>query len=168
MAFKMTFNKEEMKGMTPVPAGLYEVRFAGFNPKISEKKDSVNFNISGEIIGHPEFEGRKVFANLNTKIPGFIQDAVHSFGLEMHQTGPEEYAIPGQFDADKGKFKEDDPSTWTYAGPLTGKTAKWEVGEDEYQGKKKNVVRAFLCKVPTCAEKFPDISHSSDMARKKS
>lgn len=177
MAFQFKMNQEELSGPKPVPPGVYTVRFVQFKPKMSKKKedgsggDSLNFNAEVEIVGG-EYDGRKLFAGLNTKIPTWIQDFVHSFGVEMSPTGEvdpkgnPEYTIPGIFDAEPATFNEHDPSTWKYAGPLVGKTAQWEVGIKTYQGKEQNEPRQFICAVDKCNEKFPWILHAKDMKSK--
>lgn len=166
MAFKMNFNQEELKGVQPVPAGLYKVRLEGFKPKASKNGDSTNLNAEVTIVGGGEFDGKKLFAGLNSKIPNWIQDFVHSFGLEMEDQLSDNPSIPGVWDADPSTFKADDPSTYKYAGPLLGRVAEWEVGMGEYQGKAKNEIRQFICAVPDCASRFPLISHTKDMQRR--
>jgi hypothetical protein len=168
MAFQMRYNKEELKGQQPVPAGLYTVVFVGFKPKMSKSGDTVNLNPIVKITGHPDYSNRNVFTSLNSSIPQFIQDFCHSFGLEMEDQMGEEPTLPGVFDADKGIFKEDDLSTWRYAGPLTAQTAQWELGLRDYQGTMQQSVRKFICKVPDCVHRFPFIKHSNDMDKKSS
>jgi hypothetical protein len=161
------FNKSEFKDMPAVPQGLYTVRFVDFKPKISAKGNSLNYNPVVEISEHedPDLIGRKIFTPLNSSISKYIQDFVHSYGLLMEETGPDELAIPGVFDASPD-FNEEDPSTWKYEGPLTGRTAQWEIGIHDYMGKVKNDVVRFECAVPNCAQLYLDISHSQDMRRK--
>ncbi len=163
----MKFNQESLKGPEPVPAGVYTVRFESFKPQLSKNKDSINLNAKAVIVGHGDLDGRVIFAGLNSKIPNWTQDFVHSFGLEMEDQLGTDPSIPGVFDGDPVKFKEDDPSTWTYKGPLLGRTAKWEVGTREYEGRLSNEPRQFICAVPGCATKFPEIKHSKDMGSKK-
>jgi hypothetical protein len=169
MTFKMSYSKEELKGLEPVPAGLYNVMFAGFKPKISEKKDSLNFNGQVKIIGQPDLANRFIFASLNTKIAAFIQDFVHSFGLPLENSGNGEFTIPGRWNGDPTKYIAEDPSTWVYVGPLTSQTAEWEVGiKPHYKDPTKTsqeIVR-FICKVPDCANRFPEVQHSKDMRKK--
>jgi hypothetical protein len=166
MAFKMKFSQEEMKGLEPVPAGIYDVAFVGFKPKKAKSGESINLNGMVKIIGRPEYSNRQVFVNLNTQIPGFIQDFVHSFGLEMEDQTGDDPSIPGNFDGDLGKFKEDDPTTWVYKGPLLGQTGKFELGLREYEGAQQQDIIKMICKVPNCAERFPKVRHSKDMRKK--
>lgn len=170
MPFKMGFDSAALKGPEPLPSGIYEVRLEGFAPKLSKAKEgkspSVNLNGIVVVVGNPEYDGRKVFAGLNEQIPGWIQDFVHSFGLEMEDQLGDAPAVPGIFDADPTTFKADDPSTWKYAGPLLGRTAKWELGVRTYQGKEQQDIRQFICSVPNCASLFPSIKHAKDMGSK--
>lgn len=164
--FKMKFNKDELEGPKPLPAGLYQVRFVGFKPKMSTKGDSINLNMITEVINHPEHDKRQIWLNLNTQIPSFIQDAVHSFGLEMEDQLSDNPQIPGVFDGNPATFVESKPETWVYAGPLTNRTGAWEIIESEYNGKPNNKVAKCLCQVEGCAEKFPLVQHSNNMAKK--
>jgi hypothetical protein len=166
MAFKMNFNKEEVEGLKPVSPGIYNLLLIGFKPKKSKAGDSVNLNAQAKIIGNSEFENRMVFASLNTKIPGFIQDFVHSFGIEMEDQNGENPGIPGIFDGDVAKFNEADPTTWAYRGPLTGQVAQWELGLRDYEGNPTQDIAKFICKVPQCAQRFPKVRHSKDMRKK--
>jgi len=168
MAFKMGYDKEKLSGMKPVPPGIYQVRFEQFKPKLSKDKGdgkprSLNLNAECTIINHPEFENRKVFATLNEGIPSFIQDFVHSFGVEMEDQASDNPKFPGIMDADPSIFDENNPETWKYAGPLVGKVAQWELGVKTYQGREQQSIRKFICAVPDCANKFPDIRHATDM-----
>ena len=173
MAFKMGVSAEQLEGIQPVSSGIYEVLFLTFNPKLSKEANqitgnhSINLNAKVKILGHPEFEtDRFLFAPLNEGARRIWNDFVHSFGLEMDdQLGPEP-SIPGIFDADPTIFRQDDPTTWRYAGPLTSKVAQWEVSVGEWKGKPSQDLRQFICSVPDCATKFPKITHSKDMKRK--
>lgn len=164
--FKMGFNKEKLKGPEPVPNGIYILRMLAFNPKLSEKKDSTNLNAVLEVTGNGDLDGKKVFLGLNTKIPNWIQDFVHALGMEMEDQLSEEPSIPGVFDGDPVKFKADDPSTWVYKGPLIGRTGKFELGQREYQGRMQQDAKQFICAVPGCATKFPDVRHTANMGSK--
>lgn len=166
MAFQMDFEKKALKGLEPVPAGIYEVRLIGFEPTISKKGDSANLNPIFSVVNHPEFEGRTlkyVFVG-NTKIPSFLQDMCHCFGLEMEEYDSDRPKIPGIWDTDKAKFKADDFKTYVYSGPLLNKVGKVEVIESSWQNKPNNKIRKFFCNVPQCAERFPDITHSDNVS----
>lgn len=166
MPFQMKFKSDDLKGVEPVPAGIYRVRFLEFKPKKSKAGTSVNLNAWVVIIDHPEWEKeRKIVANLNTtpSISTFIQDFVHSFGLEMTDQLGSDPGIPGVFDGPD----QNDPETWKYVGPLVNRTAEWELGAPA-EGQRFNTIRKFICAVPQCASKFPNIQHSNDMAKKSS
>jgi hypothetical protein len=169
MPFQMGFSQEAVEGLKPIPPGIYTVVFAGFKPAKSKGGDSINFNAAGKITGHPEYDGRLIFTSLNTKIPSFIRDFVHSFGLEMDGEGTENLNIPGFFDAEAGAFKEEDPTTWKYTGPLNGQTAQWEISiKPHYQDANKisqDIVK-YICAVPDCETRFTASKHSTDMRKK--
>lgn len=167
----MGYSKDKLTGIKPVPPGLYYVRFEGFKPKLSKDKGdgtarSLNLNAEGTIVSHPEFDGRKVFATLNEGIPSFIQDFCHSFGVEMENQASDNPSFPGIFDAEPSTFDENNPETWKYAGPLVGKVAQWELGVKTYQGREQQSQRKFICAVPDCANRFPEIRHATDMDKK--
>lgn len=168
MAHQMDFGKEELKGLQPIPAGIYEVRLIGFEPKSSKAGDSVNLNPIFSVVNNLEFEGRTlkyVFVG-NSKIPSFLQDMCHCFGMEMEEYDSDRPRIPGIWDTDKNKFKVGAYGTYVYSGPLLNKVGKIELIESEFQGKKNNKIRKFFCNVPQCAERFPDITHSDNVAGK--
>ncbi len=168
MAFKMGFSTEELKGPEPVAAGLYEVRFVGFKVALSKKGDSFNYNASVEIIDPPvEKYQSKVYVNLNSQIPNWIQDFVHSFGLEMEfNPDTEKSDIPGDWDGDSASFDPNKLETYKYEGPLTGKTAIWELVPDkDLNGKPRTSANRFICAVPNCAQKFPEIQHAMKMVK---
>jgi hypothetical protein len=164
MPFKMSFSKDEIKGIEPVPAGLYTVAFFKFSPKLSSKGDSVNLNGIGKIISHPEFANRQIWANLNTQIGSFIQDFSHSFGLPLDVDSSGNLEIPGTWNSG-ANFNPDNPETWVYEGPLIGQTAQWEVGIKDFNGPKQEIIR-FVCKIPDCEQKYPETKHSKDMRKK--
>jgi hypothetical protein len=160
MAFKMAI--DITSGGKLIPAGIYTVRLFGFKPKFSKNKDSVNFNPMMKIINHPEHDGVTLFDSLNTRA-GFIQnDFSHMLGMECEDLGNGQFCIPGNWDGDVTKFKEDDPSTWKYDGPLLGRDGQVEVGVDTYEGKESNKIRRYICAVEGCTMK-----HSEDLLRKK-
>lgn len=168
MGFKMGFSQDKLEGIQPVQDGQYKVLFLGFDPKFSKSvnqvtgKPSINLNAKVKILEHPEFtQDRLLFVSLNENVPTFIQDFVHSFGLEMEDQLSDNPSIPGNFDGNQS-----DPTTWKYSGPLTAKTAIWEVGTGEYNGRQTNVIRRFICAVKDCNTRFPKIRHSTDMAKK--
>lgn len=167
MPHQMDFSKESLKGLTPIPAGIYDLRLIGFEVKTAKNGQSANLNPIFTVINHPDFpDGRtlKYAFGANTKIPAFIQDMVHGLGFEMEDYDTDNPRIPGIWDTDKAKFKADDYNTYLYSGPLINQVCKAEVIESEYQGKKNNKIKKFFCAVPDCAQRFPYITHSDNLA----
>lgn len=160
MAFKMGFDPSA--GGKTAPNGIYTLALKGFRPKMNKNQDGANFNAQMEVQENPEYDGVKVYETLSSKA-GFTQlDFSHAFGLEIEDLGNGQYAIPGNWDGDPEKFKEDDPSTWVYEGPLVGRTAKVELAIDTYMGKENSKVKQYICAIEGCKDK-----HSTDLLRKK-
>lgn len=165
---KVAVNNEALKAPEPVEAGVYEFRFEGFKPSYSKDKGSINLNPMLAIINNPKYDGtvdnkkRYIFLNLNTKAPWIQQDLIHSMGMEMEKIDSTTSQIPGTFDG-----PDNDPTQWKYTGPLTGRTGKVEVVLGTWQGKPKNDVKQFICAVPDCASKNPDVRHSTNLLQKK-
>lgn len=167
MAFQMGFDKVELSGAPPVPAGWYTVQIKNFKPRAAKNKESVSFNAELAIIGHAEYDGRRVFVGLNTKMAFMWPDFVHAAGLPMEVvidgnegTEKEKFTLPGVWDG----YDEhpEDPSQWKYLGPLLNRTMEVELAEipatAEY--KAKNEVRQFKCVLPDCTDK-----HSTNLIR---
>ena len=173
MAFSMNFSKEQLTGAAPVPAGPYTLQLKGFKQKPAKIKEgqteseSMNLNPELVIINNTEYDGRRVFAGLNTKAAWIISDFVHACGLEMEEVQDEfagtekaNLTIPGVFDG------SDDPSVkpedWKYQGPLLNKTLNVELAFIPAAGgfKEKNDVRQYICAVPGCQEK-----HSTNLIK---
>lgn len=169
MAFQMSFDKDSLLQKV-IPAGLYDVRLLSFKPELNKNKDGINFKPRMVVINNPEYDKTSVFDTLSSKA-GFTQwDFVHAFGLELEEIGNGNYVIPGTWDGDPATFKETDPSTWKYDGPLIGRDAKLELAiEPSFNDSAKmvNKIRRYICAVPDCATKFPDNKHIMDMLRKK-
>jgi len=166
MAFKMGFDKESLTGKTVTP-GLYTVRLTGFKPKKNKDGDSVNFNAQMKIINHPEYDGTPLYETLSAKA-GFTQwDFAHGFGLQLEDLGNGQYVLPGTWDKDIAKFKETDPLTWVYDGPLIGRDAQVEIANDTWDGKINNKIKRYICAVPDCDSLFPDNKHSQDLLKRK-
>lgn len=166
MAFQMSFSKEELSGKPPVPAGWYQLQIKGFKPKAAALKpgetesSSLSLNCELAIVNHPDHEGRRVFAGLNTKMFFMWPDFVHATGLEMEViqdefagTEKENLTIPGVFE--NADTHPDDPSTWKYLGPLLNKIMEVELAEIPAEGsyKAKNEIRQYKCAVPGCTMK---------------
>jgi hypothetical protein len=167
MAFKMSFNKEELGGALPVPAGWYSVQIKNFRPKKSKDGESLSLNAELAIVNNSEYDGRRVFAGLNTKMAWMWPDFVHATGLEMEEVQDEfagtekaNFTIPGVFEG--SDTHPDEPSQWKYLGPLLNKTMEVELAnippQDGY--KAKNEVRQFRCTVTGCTEK-----HSTNLIK---
>lgn len=165
MAFSMGFTKEELTGAAPVPPGWYTLQFKQFRPKKSKDGESLSLNAEFAIVAPAEYENRRVFCGLNTKMAWMWSDFVHSMGLGMEEIQDENagtekasYTIPGAWEG-QDQFP-DDPTQWKYQGPLTNKTLEVELAETEYQGKKRNEIRQFKCAVPECKDK-----HSTNLIK---
>jgi hypothetical protein len=159
MAFQMGV---DTAGFKVVPAGLFDIRLKGFKPKLNKNKDGVNFNAQMEIMNSPEHDGVKLFDTLSTKA-GFMQiEFCHAFGMEMEDLGNGLFVLPGIWDGDPSTFKEEDPSTWRYVGPLLNRDAKVEVAIDTYEGKENNKIQRYFCAVKDCTYK-----HQDNLLRKK-
>jgi hypothetical protein len=178
MAFQMSYSKEELSGAPPIPAGKYTLQLKVFKPKASALKpgetesSSLNLNPELVVINHPDYEGRRIFWNMNTKGAFIFTDFVHACGLQMEEvqneyagTAKASYTLPGVFEgADDPKVK---PEDWKYLGPLTNKTLEVEVAETPAQTgadgkfyKAKNEIRQFFCAIPNCQEK-----HSTNLIK---
>jgi hypothetical protein len=93
-----------------------------------------------EIVNHPDFAGRKLFDSLNTGAGWLFEPFVQCFGLALETEDGENFNLPGKWDGDPQTYKEDDPTTYKYVGPLLGRTGKGEVSIDSYNNKDKNVI----------------------------
>ncbi|SRR6266567_172523 len=166
MAFQMNFSKEELSGKPPLPAGWYTVQLKSFKPKAAKPKNgetesgSLSLNAELAVINHPEHDGRRVFAGLNTKMAFMWPDFVHATGLQMEEvanadagTEKASYTIPGVFE--NADTDPEHPENWKYLGPLLNKTMEVELAEIPASGgfKAKNEVRQYKCAVPGCTEK---------------
>jgi hypothetical protein len=175
MAFQLAFNKEELSGKPPVPAGWYTLQIKGFKPKAAKpntskgetESTSVSLNAELEIINNPDHAGRRVFVGLNTKMAFMWADFVHATGLQMEEVQDEfagtekaNFTLPGAWE--NMDTNPTDPSTWKYQGPLLNKTMEAEVADIPAQGayKAKNEIRQFKCAVPGCVDK-----HSTNLIK---
>jgi len=173
MPFQIAATKAQLSGPTPVPTNIYTLQVTGFKPKIAKSGISLNYNGEFTVTGDPEFDGRKIFFSLNTSFATAIRDFVHATGNEMElttihndETGVDEeaYVMPGIFE-NQDQFPQE-PEKWgAYRGPLTNATFKAEIVLTSYQGKPKNEIRAFFCTVAGCAEKEPDMKHSTNLIK---
>jgi hypothetical protein len=143
---KISVPKTQLEGFTTVPAGVYEVRLDGFKPVLSKKKDSVNLEPVLHIINHPNQNDQRLFEHMNTGC-WYMQDVVHAFGLEMVDNG-DKLDIPGEF-----LGPDNDPTQWSYTGPLVGRTAKVRTIVGEYNSKPQTYIDQWYCALPACREK---------------
>jgi hypothetical protein len=150
---KITVQRDQLQGFKAVPAGVYEVRLDGFEPQFSKKKDSVNLRPKLTIINNQDNNDQRLFDNLNTGC-WYLHDFVHAFGLEMEDKG-DQVSIPGDFQG-----PDEDPTKWTYVGPLVGRIAKVRTIVGEYQNKPQTYIDQWYCAVPACQEK-----HSTKLQR---
>ena len=165
MAFQMSYQKEELTGAAPVPSGWYTLQLKGFHPRASKDGNSVSFNAELAIVSPSEYEGRRVFASLNSKAGFIIFDFIHATGMELDEVQDENagtekasHTWPGVWDG-QSQYPED-PTQWKYQGPLLNRTMEVELAETEYQGKKRNEVRQYKCAVAGCTAK-----HSTNLIK---
>lgn len=167
MTFNMGFSKGSLEGPPPVPEGFYTLILKGFKQSKSKNGDSVNLNPEIEIVGNsnPEFNGRKVFESMNVGGAWVVRDLVHACGFPMEVvkdgnegTDAENQQIPGIFE--KADQFPEDPSQWKYQGPLLNRTFQAELAISEYQGRKSNKIRQFICQVSGCQAK-----HSTNLLK---
>lgn len=170
--FKMTLSKEQVEGREALPEGIYKVRFIKFSPKLSKPKAgepdnarSINLNAEYEVLDHPEYSGRKVYELANMKSYNIQTELCHGFGVPL-EVDPTDgtYYIPGTWDS-RPDFDPDNPETYEYKGPLTGKVAQVELGIRTYNGRNMNAVRKYFCAVDDCATKFPEIRHVANLIK---
>lgn len=166
--FKMTLSKEQVEGKEAMPEGIYEVRFTKFNPRFSKDKGdgsarSINLNAEYEVVNSAEYAGRKVYEIANMKGYNIQTEICHSFGvpLEVDPTDGS-YYIPGTWDS-RPDFNPDNPETYEYRGPLTGKIGRVELAVTTYNGRNRNQVRRYFCAVDECGTKFPEIRHVQNL-----
>src|SRR5271165_1657714 len=149
---KLTFSKDKIEQSFPVvDEGIYEIRCDGFAPKKNKdwaNKPSINLNPiltlinsdNGTVI--PTLGNGKpltVMYSLNTSAEWILSDFCHCFGLPMEKVDEKNFTIPGDFDG-----PNDDPSKWTYKGPLVGRKGKVFLSKGDYKGKPQNKISYFV------------------------
>jgi hypothetical protein len=151
---KMSADPERIKAPKPVPAGWYQLKLVGFRPKLSSKKDSVNFNPMFEVVNSKaEYNGSRVYENLNTKFDRQHVDFAHGFGFPLNPDA----SLPGDWVPDPSD--KDNVEKMQYKGPLLGKICEAELVVSTYQGNESNKIRQIKCRLDGCATKFPDVKH---------
>lgn len=163
---RMGVDPEKLKSQPPLQdKEVVEVRLVGFRPKKNKKGDGVNYNAILQLVNHPmlqKFPEYKIFDTLSNKMPKVIQDFTHAFGFPLEPTGE----LVGQWVPDPNDVAN--VEKYQYKGPLIGKTARIEVGTQNWENQgERSAVRRYYCKVDQCATKFPDIRHSTDLLKKK-
>lgn len=153
---KLRASSEELKGLSPLPEGMYTFRLDGFKPRLAKKGGSVNLNPQLKVINHADFNDRIVFENLNTKAKWVWKDFCHGFGVPLLVLPGGEVEFPGDFVG-----PEDNPESWNYVGPILGQhTQAYVVQVDDTKGGVRNAIKYYVCKIPGCQEK-----HSSNLAK---
>jgi len=163
-AFQMKVSSEKLEGKDVLPSGQYEIKLLGFKPNLSSK-GSINLNAMMEIVNHPDYAGRRVFASLNVGMAFMYPDFSHCFGVIIEGDG-KDYWLPGQWDGDAAKFKEDDPTTWSYKGPLVGRIGKVELAVTSYNNKERNEIRRYFWNTPGVEAKWPKLKPKEDLLSK--
>lgn len=159
---KMSVDPEATKAPKPVPAGWYKLKFKGFKPKISSKKDATNFNAQLETVeGKADTNGKPIYMTMNTKMARTFVDFSHGLGFELTPTG--------EF-VGKWIFDDKDPENVEkaqYQGPLLGRIMEAELAVTSYNGNERNEVKQIRCVVQGCATKNPEIKHLTNMISTK-
>jgi hypothetical protein len=171
MAFQLKIDNSKLEGKEAPPAGIYQLRFIEFNPKRSALKPgeapdtikSLNLNAKMEIVNNAdeELNGRFVYEGLNENAGWVMQDFAHAFGFPLETDGVSSW-IPGMWEGDPN-----DAKTLVYKGPLIGQIANVEIVNDSYNNKVTAKVARYVCRVPDCTQKFPTITHSLNLQKKK-
>lgn len=164
---KLGFNKDQLKGLQPIPAGTYDMIVRSIKlVQVKDKPGQMNFKVELEPQGITDRKNPRVFDTINEQMANFIQDFVHGAGLPMTttQNGAD---VPGEFKPPtEQKDKEAKPPVLAvYSGPLLGRTVRTEVIESSWNGQPNNKVKQYFCKVEGCATKYPDVKHNSNHAK---
>jgi len=139
---RLTASKEEVKGLPPMPEGLYTVRCDGFKPKYSKDKQSVNLNPVLKITNNAEYNDRVIFENLNTKAKWVWKDFCGCFGVPLVERNGD-YEFPGEFAG-----ADDNPESWQYSGPILGQLGQvMLIQADDTKGGIKNAVKSWVSRL---------------------
>lgn len=158
-------SKKSLEPPESLPAGVYEIRFDGFAPKLSKKKpdkdQSLNLNPKLIVVNNsnPDINGKKHFENLNMNAAWVIKDFLHAFGVAFDDKGGDDVVIPGEFIGGAPSFEGS-----TYQGPLLGRIGKVEIitvpAQDQFgnikPGEFRGVTKRYFCQVPGCTEKHSE------------
>jgi|SRR6267143_2657088 len=159
---KMGVDPERINQAKVQPSGWYKLKLVGFKPKLSTKKDSINFNAQFEVLnsaGGQDFM-KFVFHNMNQKFEKNVNDIVHGLGFPLEADG----SIPGQWVFDP--IDPDNVEKAQYKGPLIGRTLEAELATTTWNSNDRNEIRQVRCAVPDCSSKFPYIRHQTNMLGK--
>lgn len=159
----MSVSAESLKGFTPIPEGIYDLRFEGFKFAPSKKGDSINMNPQFKVVSG-QYANRMVFGRINSLAPWVMQDFSHACGFALEKKQDGGFGFVGDIDGPSSDIK--DCSNWTYRGPMTGRTLKAKVVVSTYNGRPGNDIEYFVCAVPDCNTKYPEIQHSTNLLRK--
>lgn len=162
---KVGFNKDQLKGLQPIPGGVYEMFVRSIKlVQVKDKPGNWNMKIELEPEGITDRKNPRVFDTINEAMANFIQDFVHGTGLAMTPNPAGGGDIPGEFKPPSDPKDKDQkpPVLAVYSGPLLGRKVKTEVIESTWNGQPNNKVKQYFCKVPNCAAQFPDIKHSNN------
>lgn len=176
----LTFPKSALEPRPNLPAGMIEVMFKGFKPKISKKQEgkdqSVNLNPELVIIndsrsdlsGKP-LNGQKLFDSMNLSFLPRLQDFCHAFGTPMTEDG-ENVDLPGYWDGDTQATTHGgvpDPTKWgAYHGPLLNESATIELAEVPSRktgakpGETQTDIKRYICRVSGCT-----VNHMESLIR---
>jgi len=159
----LTFPKSALEPRPNLPAGMVQVIFKGFKPKLSKKQEgkdqTINMNPDLVIINDTRTDpsgkslnGQKLFTSLNLSFLPAVQDFCHAFGCPMTDDG-DNVQLPGYFD----NSTDVDPAKWgLYHGPLDGEQATIELAEvpSRRPGAKATDtqvdIKRYLCRVLGC------------------
>jgi hypothetical protein len=162
---KMGVNPEQLKAPKPVPAGWYDLRLTGLSCKQSKSKAGYNYVALFKVVNsQAEFNDTTIFYQMNN---GYsqgeaAQDMAHGLGFAMEADG----SFPGDWSL-KNANKPEEFDGAQYSGVLLGKTANVELAVGSWDGRERNEVKQFKCKIDQCATRFPDIRHKTDLRGKK-
>lgn len=170
---QIRIGKEALKGFEALPAGIYELRLDGFEPKWSKDKQSVNLRPKLTVVNHPDSsinDGKhRAFENLNTQAGWVLIDFCHGFGhpmtgeepgVPMEQWTSPDAGLPGEFQPNP--TEPNNPEKWTYVGPLLGAVCKVEIIQVpgyKNPAKPQSAINKYFCSVQGCLHQ-----HSESLA----
>lgn len=177
---KLTFTPEQLESnFKTVDEGIWILELTGFAPKVSKNKDSLNYNPIFEIVsdaqGNPaptQDDGKAIRLKYaftgNSKIPNFLQDMCHCFGLPMEGDDVNGYGLPGIFDGSQHESADMatwHPEKWEYKGPLLRRKGQVYLVKSDYNGTTSNKIKYFVCAISDCTQRWPKIKHNTDMLK---